>query len=232
MGYTALSRHRDEARFYLVSPGSAERALADVADERDPLVERLEDLFGTSRAKTLATDQLDAAERRAELEQLAANHQRLLADEQWAERQRQGAEQARDAAEHQLERLREERAAVGLFDRGERRRIDAMSAAAEYNRDHYDQLAAEHAETVTLAFDQRSAWLEVNADRAAALLAAEREANTDDHLALRDELADRLGSSGVLLGRDAHARDIATPTPDLMPTPPAVEVDIDLDFGP
>jgi len=231
-GYTALSRHRDEARFYLVSPGSAERALADIAEERDPLVERLEGLFGTSRAKTLATDQLDAAERRAELEQLAADHQRLLADEQWAERQRKGAEQARDAAEHQLERLREERAAVGLFDRGERRRIDAMSAAAERNRDRYDQLAAEHAQTLTRAYDQRRAWLERNADRAAALLPAEREANIDDHLALRDELADQLGSSELLLGRDAHARDIAAPAQELMPTPPAVEVDIDLDVGP
>lgn len=114
-GYTALSRHREEARFYLVSPGSAERALNHVAEQREPLVERLEDLFATRRAKTLATDQLDIAERRAELEQLAADHQRLFADEHWAARQRAGAEQARDAAGQQLERLREERATVGLL---------------------------------------------------------------------------------------------------------------------
>jgi len=107
-----------------------------------------------------------------------------------------------------------------------------MSAAAEYNRDHYDHLAAQHAETLTRAFDQRTAWLEGNADRAAALLAAEQEANIDDHLALRDELAARLASSEVLFARDAHARDVAAPAPELMPTPPAVDVDIDLDFGP
>jgi hypothetical protein len=231
-GYTALSRHRDEARFYLVSSGVAERALANLAEEHDPLVERLEDLFGTSRAKTLATDQLDAAERRAELEQLAADHQRLLADEQWAERQRAGAEHARDAAECQLARLREERAAAGLFDRSERRRIDAMSSVAAYNRDHYEQLAAERAETVGCAVEQRRGWLAENADRAAALLSGEREARADEQLALRDELADRFGSNEVLLGRDARAADIAAPQPELVLEPPAIEVDLELDFGP
>jgi conjugative relaxase-like TrwC/TraI family protein len=231
-GYTALSRHRDEARFYLVSPGSAERALAASADERDPLIDRLEDLFGTSRAKALATDELDVAERRAELEQLAADHQRLLTEERRAEREREGAEQARDAAEHQLERLREERAAVGLFDRGERRRIAAMSDAAAYNRDHYDQLAGERAETLGHAVEERRAWLEANAEHAGTLLAAEREATADEHLALRDELADRVRSSDPLLDRDAHALGMTTRGPELVPEPPAVDMDLDLDFGP
>ena len=231
-GYTALSRHRDEARFYLVSPGSAERALADLAEEPDPLIERLGRLFGTSHAKTLATDQMDAAERRAELEQLAADHQRLVADERWAGRQRDGAEQARKAAEHQLERLREERATVGLLDRGERRRIAAMTVAAEYNRDHYDQVAGESDEIVGRAVEQRRSWLEANADRAAGLLAAERESDVEGHLALRDELADRFGGSEALLERDAHARDIAARGPEVMPEPPAVDFDIDLDLGP
>jgi len=233
-GYTALSRHRDEARFYVVSPGSAERALADLAEERDPLVERLEELFGTSRAKTLATDQLDAAERRAELEHLVADQQRLFADEQWAERQRAGAEQARDAAEHQLERLRDERAAVGLFNRSERRRIAAMTAAADYNRGHYDQLADERSELVDRAAEERHAWLEENADRATALLSEEREASADEQLALRDELADRMCTSESLLWRDAQALGMTRRLPELVPEPPAVDLDLDLDldFGP
>jgi hypothetical protein len=205
-GVHRLSRHRDEARFYPVSPGSAERVLAHLVDEHDPLVERLEALFGTSRAKTPATDQLEAAE----LEQLAADHQRLLAEERCAERQRAGAEQARDAAEHQLDRLREERAAASLFDRSELRRVDAMSAAAAYNRDHYHQLAGERAETLDRAVEQRRAWLDANAGQAAALLAAEREANADQHLALRDELADRVRTSESLLGRDAQALGMTT----------------------
>ena len=128
-------------------------------------------------------------------------------------------------------RLREERAAVGLFDRSERRRIAAMTAAAEYNRGHYDQLAGERADTVEQAVEERCAWLDGNADRAAALLAAESDTNIDDHHELRDELA-RLASSEALLGRDAHARDIAARAPELPPELPAVEMDIDLDFGP
>jgi len=110
-----------------------------------------------------------------------------------------------------------------------------MSEAAAYNRDHYDQLAGECAATHGHAVEERRVWLEGNADRAAALLAVEREANVDDHLALRDELADRLGRSDVLLGRDAQALDLAAAppelTPELAPEPPAIDADLDLDFG-
>lgn len=107
-----------------------------------------------------------------------------------------------------------------------------MTATAEYNRDHYDQLAGEREEAVGCAVEQRRAWLDENADRAAALLAAEREATTDDHLALRDELADRLGSSEALLGRDTQGLDLATRVPEMLPEPPPVDMGLDLDFGP
>jgi ATP-dependent exoDNAse (exonuclease V) alpha subunit len=38
-GYAALSRHRDQARFYVVSPGSVERALPELEAEPDDLHE-------------------------------------------------------------------------------------------------------------------------------------------------------------------------------------------------
>jgi len=107
-----------------------------------------------------------------------------------------------------------------------------MSEAAAYNRDHYDQLAGERAETLGHAVEERRAWLEANADHAGALLAAEREATADEHLALRDELADRVCSSDPLLDRDAHALGMTTRGPELVPEPPAVDMDLDLDFGP
>lgn len=127
---------------------------------------------------------------------------------------------------------REERAAVGLFERSERRRIAAMTRAAEYNRDHYDQLAGERDETVGRAVEQRRAWLEANTDRAATLLTAGREANVDEHLALCDELADRLGSIESLLDRGGHALDVAVGPREPVREPPAVDAELDLDFGP
>src|SRR5206468_8812731 len=38
-GYTALSRHRHEARFYVVSPGSVERALPGLERQPDRIAE-------------------------------------------------------------------------------------------------------------------------------------------------------------------------------------------------
>ena len=38
-GYTALTRHRHEARFYVVSPGSVERAIPGLEPQPDPLTE-------------------------------------------------------------------------------------------------------------------------------------------------------------------------------------------------
>src|SRR5262249_43417306 len=58
-GYTALSRHRDEARFYVVSPGSVERALPGLEPDRDTLTEDVVAMFSPSRRKELALDVLD-----------------------------------------------------------------------------------------------------------------------------------------------------------------------------
>jgi len=107
-----------------------------------------------------------------------------------------------------------------------------MTAAAAYNRDHHDQLAGECAERLGHAVEERRAWLEANADRGGALLAAERETTADAHLALRDELADRVWTSDPLLDRDAQALGMTTRGPELGPEPPAVDIDLDLDFGP
>ena len=230
-GYTALSRHREEARFYLVSPGSAERAVAET--DRDPLLERLHDLFGTSRAKTLALDELPAAERRAELEQLAAEHDELHDAEQRAARRQRGAQQERDAAEHQLERLREERGQAGLFDRSERQRIRWFTANATSNREHSAQLAEQHADELADASQIRHRWLDDNADRASALLHAEHASRADGRDELRDELAGRLGETPGLLNRDALAETVAhelisPPEPTIAPEVPPIDIGPDL----
>src|SRR3954469_10669281 len=70
-GYTAMSRHRDEARFYVAAPDlDLER---DQAPEPDPVVAGIERLMGHSRAKELALDslpELDDAELRRRRDKL------------------------------------------------------------------------------------------------------------------------------------------------------------------
>jgi ATP-dependent exoDNAse (exonuclease V) alpha subunit len=60
-GYTALSRHRDQARFYVVSPGSVERALPGLESDRDAMAEDVVAMLSPSRRKELALDLLDRA---------------------------------------------------------------------------------------------------------------------------------------------------------------------------
>lgn len=58
-GSTALSRHRETAKFYIVSPSSAERTLPGLQAEPDPLSHQLQLTLGTSRAKALAVGEAD-----------------------------------------------------------------------------------------------------------------------------------------------------------------------------
>jgi Ti-type conjugative transfer relaxase TraA len=75
-GYTALSRHRDQARFYLVSPSSVERSLPGLGPDQDPLRDQLAQLFAERRQKTLAHDHLsrDLGDLRLERDQNNAAH--------------------------------------------------------------------------------------------------------------------------------------------------------------
>jgi conjugative relaxase-like TrwC/TraI family protein len=65
-GYTALTRHRDEARFYVVSPGSVERALPGLEPEPDPLDEDLRAVLTRSRRNTTARELLERSDGRYE----------------------------------------------------------------------------------------------------------------------------------------------------------------------
>jgi conjugative relaxase-like TrwC/TraI family protein len=53
-GYTAFSRHRDQARYYTVSPGSVERALPGLEPDYDQLTETITEALATSRSKEMA----------------------------------------------------------------------------------------------------------------------------------------------------------------------------------
>lgn len=59
VGYTALSRHRDQAHFYIVSPGSVERALPGLEPEGDPLNDDVVEMLSPSHRKDMAIDVLE-----------------------------------------------------------------------------------------------------------------------------------------------------------------------------
>lgn len=58
-GYTAMTRHRDEARYYVVSPGSVERALPGLEPDPDPLTEDVIASMSRSGRKSAAHEVLD-----------------------------------------------------------------------------------------------------------------------------------------------------------------------------
>ncbi|HEY6763118.1 MAG TPA: MobF family relaxase [Baekduia sp.] len=57
-GYTAMSRHRDQAQFYVVSPGSVERTLPGLEPDNDDLAHAAAATFALSRTKDMAVDLL------------------------------------------------------------------------------------------------------------------------------------------------------------------------------
>jgi hypothetical protein len=57
-GYTAMSRHRDQARFYVVSPGSVERALPGLEPDNDDLPDDVVAMLSPTRSKDMALDVL------------------------------------------------------------------------------------------------------------------------------------------------------------------------------
>jgi hypothetical protein len=105
-GYTALSRHRAQARFYVVSPGSVERALPGLEPEHDAVGEDLVAMLSPSRRKELALDLLDRAGAGA------------------AERTLREARAEIDRAEERIAAMRAEREALGRLQRGRRSAID------------------------------------------------------------------------------------------------------------
>jgi len=55
-GYTALTRHRRSARFYLHTAAASDRTLPGLEPEADPVDEYLAQILGRGRGKTLATE--------------------------------------------------------------------------------------------------------------------------------------------------------------------------------
>lgn len=126
-GYTALSRHRDEARYYTVSSGRPESVLPGLEPEPDPLLLDISDELQGSRRKDLAIDALsdDAA---LEAEQPAGTFADLRVNERELRR-------ARDEAARIAERLADAELRCGALEAEleatPRRKVSARAALRE-----------------------------------------------------------------------------------------------------
>ena len=181
LGYTALSRHRDEARFYVARPDVEPKAERDLP-QQDPLVDGLENLLERSGAKRLAHDTLSDRDSK-DLENERDQLRKTLKDTEPPSvrevdnraREREHARKELDATERRTERLQDERKEIGFFDRGERRRIDAYLERArdarERELEQRDVAAAAHERTVAHVRN----WLAKFGDQAARLVAISRE---------------------------------------------------------
>jgi Ti-type conjugative transfer relaxase TraA len=196
-GYTALTRHREEARFYLVSPGSVERALPGLEPESDDLLQDLTEMLGDSRQKSLAIDVLgdeplpDADAR----EGLLAGYHAIVASERRGANELAAAEAARAESEARVAVLREERATVGPFQRHLRSELDIEISANEAACDRWATLAEERRERAVAVRVEREAWLDSNApalrNALARELASQQHTSLERENALRDLIAER-----------------------------------------
>lgn len=244
-GYTALTRHRDEARFYLVSPGSIERSLPGLEPERDELLEDLNDMLGQSRQKSLAIDVLgeDALRAADEGADELASYRAITSQERRRAKALAAAEAARDEAEARLAAMREERSGTGRFQRRRRADLDAEIEMNEAARDRWVTEIAERREAAQLATFEREAWLDANAKELRGALTARvavgRIAAEDRANALRDLAMERAYASRpeALIDRDEWAScsvqlaDIELEGPDLSAPDPAIDVP-EFDLGP
>ncbi|MDQ4126282.1 MAG: AAA family ATPase, partial [Actinomycetota bacterium] len=211
-GYTALTRHRDEARFYVVSPTPPGRALPGLEPQPDPLAERLERTLSESRAKGFATDLADpaAAGRDEELHDVIARHD-LLRNELYETRYAEARARAElDDIEARLHELRAERHGLRFWQREQRSIFDQHIAGHERATEHWRQRADELADAGDLADESLSSFMRAHSERLA-------------------EIADReLDPPG--------GTDPPTPCrpidPDLGPPAPIDAPDVGIDLGP
>ena len=227
LGYTALSRHREEARFY-VARGDLEPNVEPDLPDYDLVVLGLEGLLKRSAAKQLALDSLtdrdicDLKGEREELRKIFEGHELPSGAELihlgW---ERDQAQEILDRAERHVDGLQDLRDQTGLLQFRERARLDDLLSGARELRDHH----RERFELATAAHDvaegQFDDWLGKYGDQAARLVA------TGHQLAERQQLEEI-----AMARQEAVARTPDWPMRELPAPELAHDLEIDLDFGP
>ncbi|HWT95374.1 MAG TPA: MobF family relaxase [Solirubrobacteraceae bacterium] len=243
-GYTALTRHRDEARFYLVSPSSTEQTLPGLkpeGDREDPVLEELRDILGKSHQKTLAIDNRGAGLQRAlEEDELLDRYRLLRAEEQRAAERRATAQAAADEARRRSADLDAERAALSRFQRRRAAELDRQLATHRAAADSWTTAAEEATDRLSEVRAQRELWVDEHAPQLRAVISRQQArsgpddthadllrqalANPDTSLPARPEGVTARESWAHAAASRAHAREA-----------PAVGLDVadaGMDFGP
>ena len=233
-GYTALSRHRYEARFYVVSPASVERCLPGLESD-DPLAERLVEMLGDSHAKTLALDHVAVSEREP-AENSLGRLRALLAHERRAASELQRIHDHLEDTRARLEGMHDERAQLGrIFHRRERAALDTHIAGHERALTYWQEHVDRGAEQLGAAIENREVWLGEHGATTLASLGADRAARAQQHDALRDELVAALPDRHLcpVAERGDLVRDALAAQPEPLDVPrPAPDTDIGPDLGP
>ena len=219
-GYTALSRHKHEARFYVT--GSDLHADREQPSPHDPLVAGLTRLLQRSQAKELALESLPL-DQREQLEQERRQLRAHLTRQPPPFRLTPQEDRELDAATAKLKRALDDKKA--LLERGEQlRRRDRraradLDARFEHNHEHQHH----HAEEIKQLLATRKtadltdhAWLTTHQPDAARLLTIEAE------LHARDTATHRAATRIQNLDRDP---------PDRALEHPAQDHNLDLDLG-
>jgi hypothetical protein len=205
VGYTALSRHREEARFY-VNRGDIEVDLDLPAP--DLVVLGLEHLLSRSAAKQLALESLqgrDTADLTSERDELRMSFDGFppspMQVDQLAEAV-DGAWRSLTAANECVELLQQQRADTKPLRFRERGRLGELITTAEGQRDacgeRWHAASAEHRG----AAGQLDTWLAAHSDDASRLVAIEHE------------LQARTGLDQTAIGRQqAVSHDLPWPAP-------------------
>ncbi len=199
-GYTALSRHRHEARFY-VAGGDLQRD-REKPPPRDPIVYGLTRLLERTQAKELALESLPLAEREQlenERRVLNARFEREPPPYRFATEEDRELDAATARLGRTLDRDKDLAQQREQVRRRDRRRSADLDAQAEANRLEKLQHAAQVKEllatrkTADLAERQ---WLDAHAPEASRFLAI------DEELRVRDSAADRAAAHVRSLVRD------------------------------
>jgi conjugative relaxase-like TrwC/TraI family protein len=184
-GYTALSRHREEARFYVARRDLGDANERDLPYRHDADVEEVGNLLRRSHAQELATPHL-RDKTREELEREHDELHRELNDDRPRRRnlemedwKRDDVTKHLDDCDREIERLLKQRDELGLFKWGERSDIDDRLEKAHCR---YDSLSAEHRE-IAETYERDNAhdqdWV------------ARHKPEANRFLAVHDELHDR-----------------------------------------
>jgi len=218
-GYTALTRHRAETRFYVVSPGSVERALPGLAPSPDPLTEDVVAMLHGSRRKQLANEVLERGLGSADLPETPPSDARDQRDRRSVE-----AEAAAAAAVRRAQALDAERTAAGWLQFRRRAELDRLAGAQHEEARRWTERITE--------LQQTEREVPHPLDEAPPASPQEvRDQLTHPHTAIENELGTR---PACILDRDtwsrAAARLVSTGTTTLDPAPAARMMEID-DMG-